>query len=310
MPLPNFILFGAPKAGTTSLHKALDQHPEVWMSQNKEPVFFGSSRFFRENEKDKESDTDPTGDKFRRGTVDDPENYLALFNGVTDEKAIGEASITYLRSFIACRRLSRLLPDVKLVAVLRQPADRAWSNYWYLVQGGLEPAPTFEAALADEPNRIQAGWSGMTHHKEWGYYGRQLALYYQHFPRENFKIFLYDDWRADPQRVLRELFEFVGVATDFEPTIPRANRTLIPRNRALFNWVRAFHPVNGHSRIRPALLRRAFFGTARRINARTNLSPAPKIDPAVRARLTEEFRPDILQLQELLGRDLSHWLKP
>ncbi len=308
MPLPNFILFGAPKAGTTSLHQALDQHPEVWMSQNKEPVFFGNSRFVRDEEKGKATEADPSGDVFRRGIVDEPENYLALFSGVTDEKAIGEASVTYLRSFIACRRLRNLLPDVKLVAVLRQPADRAHSNYWYLVQAGIEPAPTFEAALADEPRRIEAGWSNMTHHKEWGFYGAQLAHYYQYFPRENIKIFLYDDWRADPQRVLRELFEFVGVATDFEPTIPRANRTLIPRNRALSDWVRALHPINGTSRIRPRLLRRAFFGAARRINARYNLAPAPKINPATRARLTEEFRPDILKLQELLGRDLSHWL--
>ena len=309
MPLPNFILFGAPKAGTTSLHEALDQHPEVWMSQNKEPVFFSNAPAADQNEKFQLSATDPTGGKFYRSVVDDAARYLALFDGVTDEKAIGEASVTYLRSFVACRRLSRLIPDIKLVAVLRQPADRAWSNYWYLVQNGVEPAPTFEQALADEPHRIAAGWTSMTHHKEWGYYGRQLALYYEHFPRENFKIFLYDDWRADPQRVLRELFDFVGVSADFEPQIPRANRTLVPRNRALAAWVRALHPIHGNSRIRPALLRRAFFGTMRRINARANMEAAPKISPEVRARLTEEYRPDILQLQELLGRDLSAWLK-
>lgn len=309
MPLPNFILFGAPKAGTTALHQALDQHPEVWMSQNKEPAFFSSPPPHGENDKGWQAETDPTGDRFRRTVVNDPEKYLALFDGVTDEKAIGEATITYLRSFIACRRLSRLLPDVKLVAVLRQPAERAWSNYWYLVQGGLEPAPTFEAALADEPRRIKAGWDTMTHHKEWGYYGRQLAKYYEHFPRENFKIFLYDNWRSDPQRVLRELFEFIGVVADFEPTIPRANRTLIPRNRALADWVRAHPPAHGDMGSRVARLRRAFVGMASRLNALTNQAPAPKMNAATRARLTAEFRPDILQLQDLLGRDLSGWLK-
>ena len=306
MPLPNFILFGAPKAGTTSLHKALDQHPEVWMSQQKEPVFFGNSNFQRESKT--ANSTDPTGDKFRQGMVNDAASYLALFDGVTDEKAIGEASITYLRSFIACRRLHNLLPDVKLVAVLRQPADRAHSNYWYLVRDGFEPAPTFEAALADEARRIEAGWNHMTHHKAWGFYGEQLAHYYQYFPRENIKIFLYEDWRNDPQKTLRELFEFVGVAADFEPTIPRANRTLIPRNRALSDWVRALHPMKGNSRVRPPLLRRALFGAARRVNARYNLAVAPAINPETRARLTAEFRPDILKLQELLERDLSHWL--
>ena len=306
MPLPTFILFGAPKAGTTSLHRALDQHPEVWMSQNKEPVFFGNSRF--SGAQQTQSATDPTGAQFKQGIVEAPESYLDLFRGVTDEKAIGEASITYLRSFIACRRIHNLLPDVKLVAVLRQPADRAHSNYWYLVQKGAEPAPTFEAALADEARRIEAGWNVMTYHKEWGYYGAQLAHYYQYFPRENIRIFLYDDWRQDPRAVLRELFEFIGVAPDFAPTIPRANRTLIPRNRALADWTRALHPVNGNSRIRPRLLRRALFGAARRINARYNFAAAPKINPTTRARLTEEFRPDITELQDLLGRDLSNWL--
>lgn len=142
MTMPNFLIVGAQKAGTTSLHYYLKQHPQIYMRPRKEPHFFEGMHW----------------DFYRPGrimlAVTDLADYQALFEGVTDEKAIGEASASYLYSPKAPTLIKRSIPDARLIAILRNPPDRAYSNFLHCVRGGRESIVDFAEALRVEEERI------------------------------------------------------------------------------------------------------------------------------------------------------------
>ena len=302
MNLPNFFIIGAPKAGTTALYDALTQHPEIYMSPVKEPFFFafkGEPPIFPA----------PIGDHIRRVTVWKPAAYALLFAGVTNQRAIGEASTNYLRSPLAAQRIKQSLPQSRIIAILRQPVERAYSHYTFHLERGFDyRGKTFEEALAREDACVKEGWySGF--HKTNGYYHAQLSDWYARFPHEQIKVYLYEDWKNTPQVMLRDLFRFLEVDEDFAPEIRRSNVTLLPKSRRLHNmasnstWIEQFMPFL------PTIVRRAVDSALCSILAKFNLAPPPPLDPEIRARLTEDYREDILKLQDLIGRDLSHWLK-
>jgi hypothetical protein len=131
-----------------------------------------------------------------------------LFAGVASQRAIGEASAIYLCSPLAAQRIRQTLPHSRLIAILRQPAERAYSNYTFMRQHNIEPEPSFEAALAQEEARSQAGWYPGIYYQKNGYYHAQLSVYYALFPREQIKVVLTEDLRDSPQALLRDLFRF------------------------------------------------------------------------------------------------------
>ena len=299
--LPNFFIIGAAKAGTTALYDMLAQHPEIFMSPVKEPRFFatvGEPPLF----------PGPAGDFLRRVTVWRPHEYAVLFAGITNQRAIGEASAIYMRLPLAAQRIRQTLPQSRLIAILRQPAERAYSNYTFMRQHNIEPEASFEVALSQEEARAQAGWYPGIYYKKNGYYHAQLAVYYSLFPPEQIKVVLNEDLRNAPQAVLRDLFQFLDVDENFTPEIQRSNVTLLPKNGRLHHL--STHPARIRERIPffPAPVHRVIVSALRSIDAKFNLVPPPPLDPETRARLTEEYREDILKLQDLIGRDLSHWL--
>jgi hypothetical protein len=301
MPLPNFFILSAGKAGTTALYECLKQHPEIYMCPVKEPHFFaweGEPPIF----------PGPAGSIPRAVWVWQPRDYLLLFAPVTTQRAIGEASTGYLYSPLTARRIHKSLPQSRLIAVLRQPAERAYSSFQFNVQCNLEPAHTFAEALAHEEARRQAGWYPALFYKIHGYYHAQLSVYYELFPREQIKVYLYEDWKNTPQVLLRDLFRFLEVDENFAPEIRRNNVTLLPKSRRLH---KATHParIEQVTPFLPGPVRRVTISALRRIDGRFNLAPPPPLDPEIRARLTADYREDILKLQDLIGRDLSHWLK-
>ena len=166
--LPNFLIIGAAKAGTTSLYRYLEQHPEVYMSPVKEPKFFalGGERL----------DYRGPGDeaRMRGASVTSLEDYRELFRGVSTETAVGEASTLYLYSERAAARIKHHVPDVKLIAVLRNPVDRAYSDFLHLVRDGIEPLTDFPQALEAEESRIRSRWAPMWHYRRRGFYHPQL----------------------------------------------------------------------------------------------------------------------------------------
>lgn len=293
--VPNFLIIGAAKAGTTALWRFLSQHPEIYMSPHKEPRYFALC--------DRAVDFEGPGDKTLFRFVTEYREYQDLFAGVTDQKAIGEASPWYLYEPTAAAAIKRRLPDVKLVAVLRDPVDRAFSNYLHAVNENLDPAPTFRAAMEDEPRRIQQKWSPRFHYVQKGFYYRQLQHYLQYFDRERVRVYLYEDLTDQPHEMFKDLFQYLEVSASF--TINAAERHNDSRALRSKYIARALKSV-------PSGVRMAFPEPARvwlkKVIEDFNRKPKPVLSPEDRASYVEIYRDDILKLQDLLDRDLSAWM--
>jgi len=276
--LPNFLIIGAAKAGTTSLHRYLGQHPAVYVSPVKETNYFWYE-----------------GQRDRRPSVKTRAAYERLFAGVRTETAIGEASPQYLNSPTAPERIRRELPHARLIASLRNPADRAYSGYLEWVRKGL--------GTASLPEALRPGREFFEHSL---YYPR-LRRYLDCFPRSQLRIIVFEEFAARPGATVRDLFEYLEVDPGFVPdTSVVHNATGVPRSarlnravvlvRALWQFV---WPVL------PAFLRGR--GLTARLH-QTTLSPAPPLPADLRRELLERFREDIERTGELIGRDLSGWL--
>lgn len=295
---PNFFVIGAGKSGTTSLYHYLRQHPQIFMSPVKEPKFFTLAA----------QDLDfqgPGDERVIPETIASEEAYLALFKDAGDVPVRGEASTIYLSSEGTAEHMARRVPDARLVAVLRHPADRAYSAFMHLKRDGYETLDSLSEALEAEPERVRQGYYYHWHLRSRGYYGRYLKTYYDRFPREQIKVFLYEDFVDSPNRVLSEIFRFLEVDESFKPDISaRHNQSGIPRNQAVQNFLTRPHPIKEWFKgfIPESIGHRAIS------MMQPGLISKPGLSPQLRAQLTEDFREDILKLQELIHRDLSHWL--
>ena len=209
MTLPNFFILGAERSGTTSIYHYLKQHPDVYMSPNKEPNFY-----FLEGVADKLRGNGTSA--WLEGCTTTREAYLALFDGVTTEKAIGEASVGYLSKEGAAAAIHRDVPDARLFAVLRHPVERAYTAYMGMRLSGREPVVTFREALNREASRMAEDWS-FGGYRRTGLYCRQLNRYYSLFDREQIRIFLFEDFKSDPAAVVQDIFATLEVDTSFVP---------------------------------------------------------------------------------------------
>lgn len=300
MTMPNFLVIGAAKSGTTSLYHYLNQHPEVYMSPVKEPHFFAF-------EGEKVRFSSPGSERgINLKSVTDEAGYRALFGGVWEEGAVGEASTSYLYYPEAASRIKHHVPEAKLIAVLRDPAERAYSTFLALTLIGREPFRDFSRALKAEEERIEAGWEHIWHYKNVGFYNAQISRYFELFGRDRVQIHLYEDLNANPLGMMRNIFGFLGVDEGFAPnTVFKHNISGLPKNRFLSRMLRERHPVKDV--LKPffptAFRQRLVSGLQKRVIVRP---PFPKEE---RSRLVEEYTEDILELEGLIGRDLSGWLE-
>jgi hypothetical protein len=298
MARPDFLIIGAAKSGTTALYQALRQHPQIFMSAVKEPHYFAFAG--------EKMDYRGPGVTINETSVTTLPEYEKLFAGAARETAIGEASALYLYVPPAARRICEYAPEMKLIAILRQPADRAFSAYMHLTRDGREPLPDFRAALAAEPERLAANWGFLWRYTALGFYAQQLKRFYALFPREQIKVFLYDDFRANAVETAREACRFLGVSDDFTPDLSlRPKVSGAPRSRRLHDFLRGSHPLKTAAK--------AFVPASVRESAKlrlTNRNLVRQDFPAdIRRELTDVFRADTLELQDLLRRDLTAWLK-
>lgn len=298
---PNFVVIGAQRCGTTALYLALKQHPQIFMSPLKEPRFFAFA--------DQPADFIGPGAKaFQREIVSSWLDYQALFAGAPDQ-CCGEASPVYLsslRSASSAAVMAQRTPELRIIALLRQPADRAYSAFWHHRRLGIEPLTDFRRALAAEVERSAAGWLPGFGYRANGMYAANLHPFLDHFPRSHIRIYLYETWRRNPVTVLHDMLEFLEVGVDLLPVVaPGINRSIAPRSHLLAGWLeQPNHVIYWGTRLFPGSIRGILGRWARRWNAKT--PPPMAVD--VRAELTASFRDDILQLQDMIDCDLSHWL--
>lgn len=291
MTMPNFFIVGAQKAGTTSLYHYLNQHPQVYMSPRKEPHFFeGMDSEFRR--------------PGRRSTpVNDLAEYQALFEGASVERAIGEASASYLYSPRAPGLIKSSVPEAKIIAILRNPADRAYSNFLHCVQVGREPLGSFVEALQAEETRMRDKWGPLWYYKQKGFYYAQVKRYFDALGRDQVGVWLYENLRNDTLGVLGEIFRFLGIDERFVPDASvEHNPSGIPRVGRLYTGVRALTARN------PVLVERVLPAKLRGYVKNRIFVKPPPFPPELREGLISAYKEDILKLQDLIGRDLSVWL--
>ncbi|MEP6695491.1 MAG: sulfotransferase [Pseudonocardiales bacterium] len=296
--MPDFIIIGAFKSGTTSLLSWLGQHPKVFVPWLQEPNFFASPNYNPQLDGEKRPQR-PAQSIYGRKRTDSLSQYTSLFEGVPEDVVAGESSPQYLREPAACGRIKCMLPDAKLIAILRHPADRAFSDYSMLVRDGLE-----RGSFVDAIGRPH-GTGTFPPYLETGFYGRQLKPYIEQFPPEQLRVLLFEDLRDDPRDLIRSLLEWFDVDPNFEPNVADVrNVSGVPRNRAIAGAYRM------RRRLQPYLKPLVPAGLQRVVDARLLRGlDRPEFDPQIRRQLVELYAEDIQQLAQLIGRDLADWLR-
>ena len=306
---PNFFIVGAPKCGTTSLHEYLQRHPDVFMPFYKEPHFFGS---------------DLEGSRFRQFR-DQPKRYLRLFRDARGEKRIGESSPWYLYSRRAAEEIHAYDPHAKIIIMLRNPVDMMYSMWSQFRYSGNEQIETFEAALDAEPERRQGKRIRRAAHCISGLYYREMACfsdqvqrYFDRFGRDNVKVVIFDDFKADTASVFRDVLDFLEIDAGFQTTFDIVN----PNKEVRLEWLQKLIVRSGfslmllkdrltylattHSIVPVSYRTRAVKGV---IAVYTKYERRSPLTDDLRGRLAQGFQSDIDKLSDMLGRDLSHWYK-
>ncbi len=277
--LPNFFLVGAPKAGTTSLYHYLDQHPDVYMSPVKEPNYFATEIRSRN-----------IGPQWQQ-----------LFRNVNGEKAIGEASVCYLWSNTAARNIASAVPDAKILMMLRNPVDRAFSQYKQAVAGGLVGRSFREQIQVSLHNRSHQ-FEVLNPFLEYGLYYEQVKRYIELFPAQQILVCLYDEYEQAPEKLLADIFRFLKVDPLFFPDITQRHlQTHVLRFVWLTYHLRKCGLWSRFRRSTPA----ALLPVIRRWVSQTGQTL--KINSADRDYLNDYYREDVARLSTLLRRDLQSW---
>lgn len=315
---PNFLIIGAAKAGTTALYHYLSQHPEIYMSRIKELNFFA----FEGEKYNSDGLVDEGGLKryqgLRRVSVTDLEAYQSQFKGVGDHKAIGEASPMYLYNPRTAQRIHDYKSDMRLIVILRNPVDRAHSHFSQYVLRGQEPLNHLSQAIKAEDFYVPNIWWGYRHYVRLGFYYCQLQRYFDLFSPDLIKVYLFEDLQANSNLVLQNLFQFIEVDSNLVPdTSIKHNQSLVAKNKTVHHslsnlevFLRSQSSANKLLRkVLPTRLKK--FGSDWRVNLgqKNLLKGKPPLSSAVREQLISIYREDILKLQDLIGRDLSSWLK-
>src|SRR5579871_6835655 len=230
--LPNFFLAGAPKSGTTSLYHYLDQHPEIYMSRVKEPHYFSpeirleklSPRLRPRAEADARKLRDyldgPMLEKRFGGPISEWSDYLKLFRGADGSKAIGEASVCYLWSESAAANIRRRIPKARIILILRNPVDMVFSMYLHN-RRSEGSSLSFGEAIQKGLEQRGGGFDIFHPFLDLGLYHDQVKRVLDVFPKEQVRIYWYEEYKSKPLRMLADIFRFLEVDTRFRPDMSR-----------------------------------------------------------------------------------------
>ena len=296
MKYPNFLIIGVQKAGTTSIYNYLRQHPQVYMSPIKETNFL-------------EKDWEKVGREqnlYNSNGIDTWEKYCQLFADAKDEIALGEASPNYLFHYkSSLERILKYVPEAKLIAILRNPIERAYSDYLMHIRDEIGEQLSLKAEIELRPR------SSFLLKK--GFYSTQLKYYFENFDNSQIKIYLYDDLKANPIKLMQDLYKFIGVDSSFCPDMSeKVQMAQIPKSRLVNKLLKKQNPVRSFV----AKNLKLFLPEAQRQKLRSQLiklnsdgKEKAKLSQEERKMLKDLYQEEIVSLQELIGRDLSGWLR-
>ncbi len=301
--VPDFFIIGHAKSGTTALYEMLRRHPQIFMSDVKEPRFFAPD--LRSGSPRLDGGKAPL-------TL---EGYLALFTAAASGQRVGEASPQYIRSREAAGLIARLQPAARIIAVLREPASFLRSMHLQMLQAYIETEKDLSNALAREPERRHAREvehqpvpQGLMY-AEHVHYTEQLRRYHDVFPAEQVLVLIYDDFRADNEGTVRRVLRFLEVDESDPIEVKEANPSVSVRSPRMYELVRSVYMGRGRSArvvktgiktLTPRRLRHR--ALAAQVRMQWAKPEAP--DAQLTRELRERFKGEVVALSEYLNRDL------
>jgi hypothetical protein len=290
----NFLIVGAARSGTTTLYDAIKQHPEIFMPEMKEPDFFSGVS----------------------NHVNNYEQYLAIFNKRKGERVVGEASTSYLFIPGTTERIIRYLGEIKIIIMLRNPADRAFSNWKMEKRYQSRENLSFVDALEEEEERYRnrvniRNWYTLMYFRK-GLYYSQVKRYLDVFGESNVHVIIFEEFIKDQKENYSNVLEFLGVDPDFLPILEAKNVAFEPRWTWLYNLLGTPPQfiVSIYQKL-PMFIKAFMYRILSGIHRRNRKAPSTdeKLPETLKKNMMQRYYPDIMLLETLLGKDLSIWYK-
>lgn len=300
--LPNFLVVGTAKSGTTSIFHYLNQHPDICLPI-KESHLFNNPKFFKEGGGDNST-------KDKSEIISDLQQYKKTYSfPKRPAEKVGEIGTGYLYDYsYSISKIRETLGDIPIIIILRNPVERAYSSFQHFVKLGKGDS-SFEEALLQEESRIENGWDFMWHHRNLGFYYEQVRAFQEEFSKV--KVTFFEDLKGDGESYMKSLFEFIGV----DPTFKTDTKTIHNQSRISKSWM--FRIANSNLNpikviLRP-IFRKLYSSEERRRlkeKARSfNSDSYSKMNVSTRQKLINEYKNDIVKLEKIVHRDLNKWVQ-
>jgi len=288
---PDFLIIGAAKSGTTSLFYQLRDHPEIFCPSIKE------QNYFCQGEDGLEPGTGP-GDQQATHWTESADAYQEAFEPCRSNQIAGEASVSYLYSPVTAQNIRSFAPDAHLFCILRNPVDRAWSNYRHMVRDGREPL-SFEEALDAEEERIEKGWEFSWHYKSLGCYGQQIERFTKVFPSDQLHFFHFDELKEDTASVVEDVYRTLEVDLTYTPTVAEQhNRSGKVKSAFLARFINRPNILTNLARkVIPLKIGHQVMEWLRSVNMTEN----PEMPARCRARLEDFYEEEMKRTTALTG---------
>ncbi len=302
--IPDFFIVGQAKSGTTALFDFLGRHPDVFTCLPKEPHFFcgdlheESDRFFGKRK------------WFEFRTLDE---YLRIFDGAEGHAAAGEASVHYIYSQTSAEEIAAFNPDARIIIMIREPVSFLHSLFVQKRNETVETLETLGEALEAEPERKRGRhlndrvrFPSVLYYSERVRYAEQIRRFTERFPEERIRIILFDDFKADNERVYRETARFLGVDPSFTPDFQLVNAAKAPRSELLNRIVRSSGPRRRLKAMLPTSVYEPLQMRVQRLIMKD--AEKPTLSAETRRELERRFAPEVEACGDLLGTDLlTRW---
>jgi hypothetical protein len=283
----DFFIVGAPKAGTTSLYKYLNQHQDVVMSSVKEPNYFSKEELESQDL------------YYASKNITDEKDYHSLFQANGEKKKLGEASVSYLFYPKVSKRIFTYNNDAKIIIILRNPVDRAYSHYKMDFRLGFVKRDFEDLVL----NNNQEGSLFYQQYIDLGLYHLQVKSYIDEFGSTNVCVMFYEDLKKDRATFVNNIFSFLNLKSDSNINFNlKYNKSKLPSN----NFMRYLYSISLVRKTASFLFNERLINF---INKNFFRESNQEIESKVRHKLNQVFLNDIFMLEKLLNKDLSSWRK-
>ena len=286
----NFFIVGAPKSGTTSLYYYLDEHPEVEMSREKEPDYFSHESIQNQ------------GMYYGNQRIDSEKKYHSLFNKASKGVIFGEASVSYLFYNTVAEKIKRYNSDAKIIIMLRNPIDRAFSHYLMDFRLGLV-SDSFENII-NKTSKAKNTHLFFQQYIEVSEYSNQIDRYLKEFDANKILFIDYEDFKKDTSKVVRNVYAFLDINSEYKANIYKKHN---PFTMSKNNFIRFIYSFIFIRNILTLLFPKKLVASIRSLFFKQDNKPV--LSEETRRQLKQYFKKDVLKLNQIMNKNFSKWIK-